>query len=85
MKHVILFALIALLAAAPAALCRADEKADHVCFRALDSDQDGLVTFQEFEKVYEKGKEKFDKADADKDGKLTHDEYHEILGGGSEA
>ena len=30
--------------------CLADEKKDHICFRALDSNKDGFVTLQEFEK-----------------------------------
>jgi len=65
------------------ALCLANEKEDHVCFRVLDSNKDGMVTFQEFEKFYENDKEKFNDADMDEDGKLTHDEYHNILGHGS--
>ena len=64
-------------------LCLADEKKDHVCFRVLDSNKDGLVTFQEFEKFYKNKKEKFHDADKDEDGKLTHEEYHDILGHGS--
>ena len=57
-------------------------KKDHVCFRVLDSNKDGLVTFQEFEKFYGSEEEKFHEADKDEDGKLTH-EYHNILGHGS--
>jgi len=67
-----------------AAFCLADEKKDHVCFRALDSNDDDMVTFEEFEKAYGNDREKFNAADTDNDGKLTHDEYHEILGGGSQ-
>ena len=61
----------------------ADENKDHVCFRALDANQDGLVTLQEFERVYKDAADRFKAADADKDGKLTHDEYHDSLGHGS--
>ena len=65
------------------AFCLADEEKDHVCFRELDSDQDDLVTFQEFEKFYGNDRNKFNDADLDEDGKLTHDEYHDLLGHGS--
>lgn len=75
--------LIVILLTSSVALCLADESKDHVCFRVLDSNKDGTVTFQEFEQVYENDKEKFNKADVNKDGKLTHDEYHDILGHGS--
>ncbi len=61
----------------------ADEKKDHVCFRILDSDKDGTVTYAEFEKVYGDKKEKFKEADTDDDGKLTHAEYHFLLGHGA--
>ena len=71
------------LFAVSAGLCWADEDKDHVCFRVLDSNKDGIVTFQEFETVYGSDKEKFQKADTDKSGGLTHDEYHGILGHGS--
>ena len=64
-------------------LCLADENKDHVCFRVLDSNKDGNVTFQEFEKYYGNDQKKFNKADMDEDGKLTHDEYHHFLGHGS--
>ena len=75
--------LIVIFLTSSVALCLADESKDHVCFRVLDSNKDGTVTFQEFEQVYENDKEKFNKADVNKDGKLTHDEYHDILGHGS--
>ena len=75
--------LIVIFLSSSVALCLADESKDHVCFRVLDSNKDGTVTFQEFEQVYENDKEKFNKADVNKDGKLTHDEYHDILGQGS--
>ena len=61
----------------------ADEKKDHICFRALDADQDDRVTLEEFEKHYGSEEAKFKAADADQDGKLTHDEYHDLLGHGA--
>ena len=64
-------------------ICSANEKKDHICFRSLDSNQDGLLTFEEFEKYYGNDKVKFKKADVNKDGNLTHDEYHSLLGHGS--
>ena len=64
-------------------ICKANESKDHVCFRALDSNKDGMVTFQEFKRAYGDDKEKFNMADENKDGKLTHDEYHDLLGHGS--
>lgn len=74
--------LITIFLTSSAALCLANEE-DHVCFRALDSNKDEMVTYQEFEKFYKNDKEKFNDADIDEDGKLTHDEYHDILGQGS--
>ena len=64
-------------------LALANENKDHVCFRSLDTNQDGQVTLQEFEQVYKDAADRFKVADADKDGKLTHDEYHDSLGHGS--
>jgi hypothetical protein len=61
----------------------ADENKDHICFRALDANQDGEVTLQEFERFYKDAADRFKAADADKDGKLNHDEYHDSLGHGS--
>jgi len=76
-------AILSALVFTLASICMADEKKGHICFRVLDTNKDGLVTFQEFEKYYQDGQNKFNLADANKDGKLTHDEYHEILGHGS--
>ena len=83
MKKSIAAALIIFLLAVSASFCWADEEKDHVCFRVLDSNKDGLVTFQEFQKVYGNDEKKFKEADVDKNGNLTHDEYHDILGHGS--
>jgi Ca2+-binding EF-hand superfamily protein len=64
----------------------AEEKKGHPCFRQIDADRDGAVTFEEFEAFYGKDKEKFNGIDLDKNGKLSHDEYHKSLGhGASEA
>jgi Ca2+-binding EF-hand superfamily protein len=63
--------------------CGAEEKKDHVCFRALDTDKDGRVSFEEFAAHYGNDEARFNAVDADKDGKLTHDEYHDFLGHGS--
>ncbi len=76
----ILIAAILMMSACPG---WADEKKDHICFRALDTDQDGLVTLAEFEVYYENGAAQFKAADVDQDGKLTHDEYHDLLGHGA--
>jgi Ca2+-binding EF-hand superfamily protein len=83
MKKTSAILLITIFLTSSVALCLANEKKDHVCFRVLDSNKDGMVTFQEFEKFYGNDKEKFNDADMDEDGKLTHDEYHNILGHGS--
>ncbi len=83
MKKTSAILLITIFLTSSVALCLADENKDHVCFRVLDSNKDGMVTFQEFEKIYGNDKEKFNDADMDEDGKLTHDEYHNILGHGS--
>ena len=71
-KMTILLIGIIVFSSIPHAL--ADENKDHVCFRALDENQDGEVTLQEFERFYKNADEKFKAADADRDGKLTHDE-----------
>ncbi len=83
MKKTSAILLITIFLTSSVALCLADEKKDHVCFRVLDTNKDGMVTFQEFKKFYGNDKEKFNDADMDEDGKLTHDEYHDILGDGS--
>ena len=83
MKKTAIVLFITIFLILSVALCLADENKDHVCFRVLDSNKDGNVTFQEFEKYYGNDQEKFNKADMDGDGKLTHDEYHHLLGHGS--
>ena len=83
MKKTATVLLITIFLILSVAICLADENKDHVCFRVLDSNKDGNVTFQEFEKYYGNDQKKFNKADMDEDGKLTHDEYHDLLGHGS--
>ena len=79
-KMFFLIALVSMVLAVPGG---ADDKKDHICFRALDADRDGLVTLAEFAKYYQNDEAKFKAADVDQDGKLTHDEYHDLLGHGS--
>ena len=76
----ILIALVLTVFAIPGG---ADETKDHVCFRVLDTDKDGLVTLEEFARHYGDDEDRFRAADADRDGRLTHDEYHELLGHGA--
>jgi hypothetical protein len=83
MKTKIISFVVTIFLTALVGFSLADEKEDHVCFRVLDSNNDGVVTYQEFEKVYGDKKDKYDAADLDEDGKLTHDEYHDLLGHGS--
>lgn len=64
--------------------CAAAEGPGHICFRQIDSDHNGKVTFEEFAKHYGEDKKKFTLADVDGDGELTHDEYHDFLGHGAE-
>lgn len=66
-----------------AGLAVAGEGGDHICFRRVDTDKDGIVTFKEFAVHYGKDEKKFKAADANGDGQLTHDEYHGFLGHGA--
>ena len=83
MKTIGVILLLATVLIVPVSLCRADEKQEHICFRTIDADHDGKVTFQEFEKYYGDDKAKFNAADLNHDGRLTHDEYHNFLGHGA--
>lgn len=58
---------------------RSHNKKDHICFRTVDEDKDGKVTFQEFMKVFGEDKKKFEAIDQDDDGNLSHDEYRQSL------
>ena len=83
MNKICVLFIIASFLNVPTSLCWADERKEHICFRTLDSNQDDMVTFQEYEKYFGNDKAKFNEADLDKDGQLTHDEYHNLLGHGS--
>ena len=83
MKKLIVFLLIIIISISSANFCLANETKNHVCFRIVDSNKDGEVTFQEFEKYFGNDNESFNEADLDKNGKLSHDEYHELLSHGS--
>ncbi len=61
----------------------AGEKADHICFRRIDANQDGKVTMKEFAVHYGEDEKTFKAADSNTDGYLTHDEYHDMLGHGA--
>ncbi|MFC1580297.1 hypothetical protein ACFL4N_05230 [Thermodesulfobacteriota bacterium] len=64
-------------------LCFGEEKKNHVCFRSVDADKNGKVTYQEFVQVFGNDKEKFQAIDGNDDGILSHGEYHKSLGGGA--
>jgi hypothetical protein len=83
MNKICVLLIIASFLTVPTSLCWADEKKEHICFRTVDSNQDDMVTFQEYKKYFGNDKAKFNQADLDKDGQLTHDEYHNLLGHGS--
>ena len=83
MNKLIVLILTIIIPIASVNFCLANEKKDHICFRIVDSNKDGEVTYQEFEKYFGKDNERFEEADLDKNGKLSHDEYHELFGHGS--
>ena len=83
MKKITVIFLMIILSIATANLCLAEEKKNHTCFRVVDADKDGKITFEEFEKFFGNDNERFKAADLDKNGILTHDEYHKLLGHGS--
>ena len=83
MNKICAIALLAFLLTVSPIPVGAEETKDHVCFRILDNDKDGMVTFEEFEKHYADDEARFRAADADQDGQLTHDEYHDLLGHGT--
>ncbi len=82
MNKIFTTAILACLLTVLAMPIGADETKDHICFRALDTDKDGLVTFEEFAQHYGADEARFKTADADQDGRLTHEEYHGLLGHG---
>ena len=83
MKRLTVFFLILILSITAAKFCLAHGKKNHPCFRIVDSNKDGEVTFQEFEKFFGNDTERFKAADFDKNGILTHNEYHKLFGHGS--
>ena len=83
MKKTIASIVAALFFLLLSSFTQADEQRDHICFRVLDANGDGVVTLNEFERHYGKSEEKFNSADTDRDGQLTHDEYHVSLGHGA--
>ena len=64
-------------------LSTANEEKKHICFRRIDSDKDGKVTFQEYKKYFGDDMEKFKVIDLDNNGTLSHDEYHTSIGHGA--
>ena len=85
MKKLTVIFLMISISIASSNFCLAGEKKNHTCFRVVDANKDGEVTFQEFEKFFGNDTERFKEADLDKNGKLTHDEYHKLFGHGSMA
>jgi hypothetical protein len=82
-KKQFIWSVIVVTLLIPNAVCFGGESKDHICFRAIDTDQDGKVTFEEFKVVLGDDKEKFKTVDLNQDGTLSHDEYHQYLGHGS--
>ena len=82
MKNFVLKCLVIIMFMS-AALCYGIEEKKHICFRVIDADKDGKVTFQEFKKFFGDEKAKFDAIDLNNDGKLSHAEYHKSLGHGA--
>ena len=83
MKKTLFLSIVVIIIFISNGFCFGNEKRDHVCFRIVDADKDGIVTLQEFTKILGDDKLKFDEVDLNNDGKLTHDEYHQALGHGS--
>ena len=83
MKKGMLIGLIIFASFSSTSLCLSDENKGHVCFRVIDSNRDGKVTFQEFSKIFGDDKATFKEIDENGDGNLSHDEYHRSLGHGS--
>ena len=77
----ICFVIIAILFTS--AFCLAGQEKKHICFKIIDADRDGKVTFQEFEQFFDDAKDKFASIDLNGDGILSHDEYHQSLGHGA--
>lgn len=83
MKNCALLGLIVFTIFMSYSVCIGSEDKSHICFRSIDTNNDGTVTFQEFRKVFGDDKETYDEVDLNRDGKLSHDEYHQALGHGA--
>ena len=83
MRKSCVYCLVLIAILGSLSVCYGNEKKGHICFRAIDADNDGTVTFQEFNKIFGENKKQFDEIDLNGDGKLSHDEYHESLGHGA--
>ena len=84
MKSVLMICLVAaaVLSVGPWGLAAEEEKG-HICFKTIDADENGEVTFEEFVKHLGDDRDKFNSVDQNEDGKLTHEEYHDFLGHGA--
>ena len=80
MRRYISMCLIVFIIVAATALCFGDGHKHHVCFKAIDADKDGVVTYLEFRQFLGDDKSKYDEIDLDDNGTLSHDEYHKSLG-----
>lgn len=83
MKRYVVMCLVVFIVAAANTLCFGDGNRNHVCFKAIDADEDGAVTFLEFKQFFGDSQSKYDQIDLDGNGKLSHEEYHKSLGRGS--
>ena len=83
MKTYLSICFIAVTILATSAFCLAGEEKHHICFKIVDADKNGKVTFQEFKHFFDNDKEKFAAIDLNGDGNLSHDEYHQSLGHGA--
>jgi len=83
MKMFFIMSLVVITMFMSNALCFGNEEKSHICFRAIDADRDGKVTFKEFKDFFGDDKVKFDAIDLNNDGKLSHEEYHKTLGHGA--
>lgn len=83
MKRTLFLSIVVIVLFILNTICLGSEKKDHVCFRLIDADKDGIVTLKEFTKVFGDNQLKFEEVDLNEDGQLSHDEYHQALGHGS--
>lgn len=83
MKICFLIYFIVITISISSAFCLANEEKKHICFKFVDENKDGKVTFQEYKKFFDYDKGRFDAIDLNGDGILSHDEYHRSLGHGA--